>query len=895
MAPPYPASTGLASLDRVVEGLRPGDNVVWQVDSVEDYVPFVRPFVADALRAGKRLVYFRFARHAPLVDEGAGAEVHRLSPAVGFESFTTSIHQVIEQAGPGAYYVFDCLSDLAADWYSDLMLGNFFMVTCPYLYELDTVTYFALLRDSHSHEAVDSIRNTTQLLLDVFRRGDQTYVHPLKVFARHSPTMYLPHAQEADGFRPLTESAVLSEVLADLAERRLDAVARHDLWDRRFQQARDALEAVRAGAAPEAEARAHFDHLLRMMLTRDERVAELAGRWLDLTGLLAIRRRMIGTGLVGGKAVGMLLARAILVRSDPRWARRLEPHDSWFVGSDVFYTYLVRNGCWRARREQRSAETFLEGAADARERILGGLFPEFILRQFRAMLEYYGQSPIIVRSSSLLEDGFGNAFTGKYDSVFCPNQGSPAERLDAFLAAVRQVYASAMSEEALRYREHRGLLDRDEQMAILVQRVSGAIHGGLFFPQVAGVALSYNPWAWNPGIDPQAGMIRLVFGLGTRAVDRSDDDYTRVVALNAPLTRPEASLDEVTEHAQRRVDLIDLEANRFDSRRFDELARGLADLPVDLFATTRRDGPPVLTFDKLLAATPFVDDVRAMVRTLADAYRYPVDVEFTANFLPGGRFRLNLVQCRPLQVKEGGVATPPPGGPAGAGGPAREPRAGGGPEHQRAGRPGDLRRPGRVRPAGGERPVRGRPGGRAAHPPRAGRAPADPAPRPGAVGDEHDPTRRADVVRRDPAGVGHLRGGEDRHEGGPGRLARLALLQRPRRVEHALPRRLPGPPRLPARRDPAPLRAEPARRPPARGRPPGGDRARGGLPAARGRAVALAQRGLREAGGPLLPRAPGGGAGGARALASPLPLSPRRGGGGSRRGGRTPLSAGSPA
>jgi hypothetical protein len=371
---------------------------------------------------------------------------------------------------------------------------------------------------------------------------------------------------------------------------------------------------------------------------------------------------MIGTGLVGGKAVGMLVARAILAKSDPRWARRLEPHDSWFAGSDVFYTYLVRNGCWRARREQRSPATFLDGAADARERILNGVFPEFILRQFRAMLEYYGQSPIIVRSSSLLEDGFGNAFTGKYDSVFCPNQGSPDERLEAFLAAVRQIYASAMSEEALRYREHRGLLDRDEQMAILVQRVSGAVHGDLFFPQAAGVALSYNPWAWNPSIDPQAGMIRLVFGLGTRAVDRSDDDYTRVVALNAPLARPETSLDEVTEHAQRRVDLIDLARNRFDSRPFAELAPGLQDVPIELFATARRDRPPVLTFDKLLAATPFVEDVRAMVRTLAEAYRYPVDVEFTANFLAGGQFRLNLVQCRPLQVKEGGVATPPPSG-----------------------------------------------------------------------------------------------------------------------------------------------------------------------------------------------------------------------------------------
>ncbi|HEX9049495.1 MAG TPA: PEP/pyruvate-binding domain-containing protein [Anaeromyxobacter sp.] len=660
MATPYPASTGLASLDGVVGGLRPGDNVVWQVDSVADYVPFVRPFVADALASGKRLVYFRFARHAPLVEDGAGAEIHRLSPTVGFESFTTSIHQVIEEAGPGAYYVFDCLSDLAADWYSDLMLGNFFMVTCPYLYELDTVTYFALLRDSHSHEAVDSIRNTTQLLVDVFAREGQRYVHPLKVFARHSPTMYLPHVQEGEAFRPLTESGVLSEVLSELAERRLDAVARHDLWDRKFQQARDALDAVRADVAPASEAREHFDGLLRMMLTRDERLAELAGRWLDLPALLAIRRRMIGTGLVGGKAVGMLVARAVLAKSDPRWARRLEPHDSWFAGSDVFYTYLVRNGCWRARREQRSPATFLDGAAEARARILKGAFPEFILRQFRAMLEYYGQSPIIVRSSSLLEDGFGNAFTGKYDSVFCPNQGSPDERLEAFLAAVRQVYASAMSEEALRYREHRGLLDRDEQMGILIQRVSGAVHGDLFFPQAAGVALSYNPWAWNPSIDPQAGMIRLVFGLGTRAVDRSDDDYTRVVALNAPLARPETSLDEVSEHAQRRVDVIDLARNRFDTRPFAELAPQLADLPVERFATVRRDRPPVLTFDKLLAATTFVEDVRAMVRTLAEAYRYPVDVEFTANFLPGGQLRLNLVQCRPLQVKEGGVAAPPP-------------------------------------------------------------------------------------------------------------------------------------------------------------------------------------------------------------------------------------------
>ena len=659
MTPTAPApSTGLPCLDDVLGGLRPGDNVVWQVDAIEDYADLVAPFVERALAEGRKLVYFRFARHAPLVSEWRGTEVHKLDAAVGFESFTASIHRVIERAGPGAFYVFDCLSDLAADWYSDLMLGNFFRVTCPYLFELETVTYFALFRDGHSGEAVDSIRATTQLLIDVFRHERDLHVHPLKVQGRHSPTMYLPHVRQGYTFRPLTESALLAEALADLDERRQD-VSRLDVWDRRFVHARQVLDGAHAGNRPWQDVQEVFQPLLRMMLTRDERLLEMASRCLELQDLFAIRRRMVGTGLLGGKTAGMLIARAIL-EADPHWKRRLEPHDSWFVGSDVFYTYLVRNGCWRARQKQRDRASFLEGAAEARERVLAGTFPEFVRQQLVAMLEYYGQSPIIVRSSSLLEDSFGNAFTGKYESVFCPNQGSPEERLESVLRAIQRVYASAMSDEALHYREHRGLLDRDEQMAILVQRVSGAVHGKLFYPQVAGVALSYNPYVWNHAIEPEAGVVRLVFGMGTRAVERSDDDYTRIVALNAPQLRHETTLDEVTEYAQRRVDVIDVEANRFESRMVDEVVRGSPDLPIDLFATARADGGFVLTFEKLLWATPFVEEVRTLLATLREAYRYPVDVEFTANFLSSGEFRLNLVQCRPLQVKEGGVIVPPP-------------------------------------------------------------------------------------------------------------------------------------------------------------------------------------------------------------------------------------------
>lgn len=667
-------STGLPALDRILGGLIAGDNVVWQVGSVDDYLPFVRPYCEEALRQDRRFVYFHFGRHNELITPDPRVEAHRLDPAAGFETFTAGIHRIVARAGRGAFHLFDCLSDLAADWYSDMMLGNFFKVTCPYLRELDTIAYFALLRRRHSYRAVAAIRDTTQLLLDVHRHRDALYVHPLKVFERYSPTMYLPHVREGDGFRPVTESTAISGIyealMQDGAERETD---RFDLWDRTFQAARESMESVKRGERKPEALREVAGGLLRMVISRNERMLDLAGRHLTIQDLLAVRRRMIGTGLIGGKATGMLLARAILRQSAQRWEQLLEPHDSFFVGSDVFYSYLVENGCWSARRKQRESGAYLDGLEEARERMLAGSFPEFVRDQFAEMLEYFGQAPIVVRSSSLLEDSFGNAFSGKYESVFCVNQGSPRERLEAFLSAARAIYASAMGREALLYRAGRDLLDRDEQMALLVQRVSGSAHGGLFFPEVAGVGLSYNPYAWSEGIDPEAGVLRLVFGLGTRAVRRSDDDYTRIVALNAPERRPETTSSEVRGYAQWRVDVLDLGERRHRSLPLEEVARRSGEQPLHMAGwrdpelarrsseTGRPVFPWVLTFKRLLSETGFVEDMRALLKTLEAAYDYPVDVEFTANFLPDGSYRINLVQCRPFQVKGGGrIAAPPP-------------------------------------------------------------------------------------------------------------------------------------------------------------------------------------------------------------------------------------------
>lgn len=663
-------STGLPGFDQMIKGLIPGDNIVWGVDSWREYSSFVGPYCKAAERLGQPLIYFRFSNDPPLIGNDTCAEIHELDPGAGFESFVTQMHAVIEKTGRGGYYLFDCVSDLADAWYSDQMLGNWFMLTCPYLYDIEAIAYFALRRNTHSHQAIGAISETAQVLVDVYHHNDHLYVHPWKVQSRHSPTMHMLHVWQGEEFLPVTESATISEVRNTVPWARHESITHQlGLWNRSFAQAQELVTLPVGDSDVDQQVTGCRDRLLRMAVSRDEPVLELAEKYLSLADLVEIGKRMIGTGLIGGKSVGMLLARAILSRKSPRWSALLEPHDSFYIGSDVFYSYIVRNGIWSMRERKSDRGGFLTGAERARQRMLIGSFPDNISKQFEDMLDYFGQSPIIVRSSSLLEDNFGNAFAGKYESVFCANQGSRHQRLEDFLAAVRTIYASTMSEKALIYRKQRGLLDRDEQMALLVQRVSGKMYDNLFFPQIAGVALSFNPYVWDKSIDPKAGVTRLVFGMGTRAVDRSDDDYTRIVALNDPGRRPETDFDKVRQYSQRNVDVLELTANQLLSRRFRDVLSHVKDgeLPLELLAsrdeeTDRRareagiDGafPWVLTFEKLFEQTSFVTDLREMMSILQESYGCPVDVEYTANFF-GGPHKINLVQCRPLQVRGGGA------------------------------------------------------------------------------------------------------------------------------------------------------------------------------------------------------------------------------------------------
>ncbi|MBM4295625.1 MAG: phosphoenolpyruvate synthase, partial [Deltaproteobacteria bacterium] len=233
----------------------------------------------------------------------------------------------------------------------------------------------------------------------------------------------------------------------------------------------------------------------------------------------------------------------------------------------------------------------------------------------------------------------------------------------SFLRAVKLVYASAVNPDALSYRRQRGLGESDEQMAILVQRVSGMRYKNYFFPPLAGVAFSHNLYRWTDRIDPNQGIIRLVFGLGTRAVNRVGTDYPRMIAVSSPHLRPEVGF-KIAAYSQRKLDLLDLSENDFASL---PVAKVISDMDypnLSLFLSFMEDGyirdpsgprlPDlknwVLTFNNLIARTDFVKTMRALLAKLEAAYDYPIDTEFTALVDSEGQVKINLVQCRPMKL-----------------------------------------------------------------------------------------------------------------------------------------------------------------------------------------------------------------------------------------------------
>ena len=419
--------------------------------------------------------------------------------------------------------------------------------------------------------------------------------------------------------------------------------------------------------------------LARRFLTEQLDFIKVAKDYLNISHYEVLIDRLImptdSHGKLGGKSAGLLLAHQILTHpenSNPDVGDVRMPK-TWYMSSDGILDFISNNDL-----EDVIEQKFKEVGQVRHEYphivqlFKDSSFPPEIIMGLSLALDDFGETPIIVRSSSLLEDRLGTAFSGKYKSLFLANQGSKQERLSALLDAIAEVYASIFGPDPIEYRRERGLLEFSEEMGLLIQEVVGRRVGRYFFPAYAGVAFSNNEFRWSPRIRREDGIIRMVPGLGTRAVDRLSDDYPMLLVPGQPKLRANIAIDEILRYSPRKLDVIDLERNSLVTMDLEQLFRelgtdlpGLTEIysvldndllrrPVALMLEPERDRL-IASFEGLFSDEGFVRRMRNMLKILEEKMGTPVDLEFAHD---GEHFY--LLQCRPQSFAKEDAPAPIP-------------------------------------------------------------------------------------------------------------------------------------------------------------------------------------------------------------------------------------------
>ncbi len=411
--------------------------------------------------------------------------------------------------------------------------------------------------------------------------------------------------------------------------------------------------------------------LIRRFFSDQLEFINIAKNYVHVRDFHDILHRMIfptgSHGKLGGKSAGMFLAFRVLRKANEfkNVLRDIKTPKTWYITSDSMIHFMHYNNLEEILEQKyKPIEEVKKEYPHIIQLFKNSHFPGELKQGLSVALDDFGTRPLVVRSSSLLEDRLGSAFSGKYKSLFIANQGSKEERLNALMDAIAEVYASTIGPDPIQYRAERGLLDFHEEMGVMIQQVVGQQVGDYFMPAFAGVAFSNNEFRWSPRIKREDGLVRLVPGLGTRAVDRLSDDYPTLVAPGQPNLRANVSLDERVRYSPQKMDVINLKTNKFETIDISELLREHGnEYPVidklasvfehdhlrkpTAFNTNFQEADTVITFEGLISDTAFVKEIHTILKVLQSAMATPVDIEFAHD---GKNFY--LLQCRPQSYSQ---------------------------------------------------------------------------------------------------------------------------------------------------------------------------------------------------------------------------------------------------
>jgi pyruvate, water dikinase len=419
--------------------------------------------------------------------------------------------------------------------------------------------------------------------------------------------------------------------------------------------------------------------LIRRFFSDDLSYINLAKQYFEISDFYELAQRVINHqkshGKLGGKSAGLFLADRILRKcsAENELLKGIKVPRTWYISSDCVSHFIHYNNLEEVfNQKYYEIDQIREEYPHIVQLFKNSYFSPEIVKGLSMALDDLGDNPIIVRSSSLLEDNTQAAFAGKYKSLFLANTGSKSKRLEAVMDAIAEVFASLFGPDPIEYRAERGLLDFHEEMGVMIQEVVGKRVGKYFFPAFAGVAFSNNEFRWSPRIRREDGLIRMVPGLGTRAVDRLSDDFPTLLAPGQPNLRVNVTTEEMVRYSPKKIDVIDLEAGKFLSLDIPELLRECGDQypgidkivsmveddhlrnPVGIFMDFERSRFAV-TFNGVIERTKFIPQLYAVMKTLQETYHSPIDIEFATD-----GDSIFLLQCRTQSFSSESTPAPIP-------------------------------------------------------------------------------------------------------------------------------------------------------------------------------------------------------------------------------------------
>lgn len=369
---------------------------------------------------------------------------------------------------------------------------------------------------------------------------------------------------------------------------------------------------------------------------------------------------IVGTGGIGGKGRSLLFGIRKLWDHDEELASKVIFPPSIFLAVSN-YEFVLN------QIEDRDNLTGLDPEI-IEQRFLDADLPPAVTNALRTFLSKI-KDPIIVRSSSLLEDSLKYSFAGKYLSTFLINDEDGLEaRVELVEREIKKIYSRIFFPIAVAYRNKHGL--GSDKMGIIVMRVSGKWRGKYYYPTLAGVGFSKYYRRWTTRIKPEDGIIRLVFGMGTTSTKRG---YARSFSLTMPSLRPEGQNPfNIMRHSQEHFQVVDKEKRELVTVHIKDIWKDIvpfhscfpeyaqvytSDFEGGYFRRMGKgsfcidkDSKICFTFEEFAnRSRHFFKRMKKALRILDEAMGVPADVEFA--YHPTEDL-IEIVQSRPLWVKD---------------------------------------------------------------------------------------------------------------------------------------------------------------------------------------------------------------------------------------------------